>query len=250
MHKYEQITPQTTPDYRERIANMTQEIWPLFMLQSPIADMYWEDLFTRFPAYQFAFWDADAGQIIAKGNSIPLAWDGDPADLPDGGWDWAFKQSVADHKAGRTPRTQCGLQIAIMPAYQGKGVSKLMLKAMRAIGKNRGLEKLILPVRPSMKSLYPLTPMDNYIEWKNDEGVPFDPWLRVHVRNGGKIIKTCHTAMEIGGTIAQWEEWTKMRFPESGDYVISGALSPVNMNLTKNEGMYTEPNVWVHHSIT
>ncbi len=249
MHKYKLITPQTTPDYRERIANMSEEIWPLFMLQSAVADMYWENLFTRFSAWQFALWDTNTEQIVAKGNSIPLAWQGDPADLPDGGWDWAFKQSVADHKAGRTPHTQCGLQIAIRPAYQGKGISKLMLEAMRAIGKKMGLKRLVIPVRPSMKAVYPLTPMDNYIKWQNDEGLPFDPWLRVHVRNGGKIIKSCHTAMKIGGSIAQWESWTKMRFPESGEYVVSGALSPVKMDITQNEGMYTEPNVWVLHQI-
>jgi len=255
MNTYELITPQTHPDYRKRIANMSEEIWPLFMLQSPISDLYWEDLFTRFSAYQFALWDNATQQIVAKGNSIPLAWDGDLTDLPDGGWDWAFAQSVADHKAGYTPHTQCGLQIAIMPAFQGKGVSKLMVAAMRTIGEKMGLERLIIPVRPSLKSHYPLTPMDNYIKWKNDDGgqnddgLPFDPWLRVHVRNGGQLIKTCHTAMKIGGSIAQWEKWTAMRFPESGNYVVEGALSPVHMNLEQNEGVYIEPNVWVHHPI-
>ena len=249
MNTYELITPQTHPDYRTRIANMTEEIWPLFMLQSPVSATYWKELFTRFSAYQFALWDTATQQIVAKGNSVPLAWDGDLADLPDGGWDWAFVQSVADHKAGRTPQSQCGLQIAIMPAFQGKGVSQIMLEAMRAIGQKMGLKRLILPVRPSMKSGYPLTPMDNYIGWKNDDGLPFDAWLRVHVRNGGDIIKTCHTAMEIGGTIAEWESWTAMRFPESGDYVVSGALSPIHMNLEEDRGLYIEPNVWVHHPL-
>jgi hypothetical protein len=34
----------------------------------------------------------------------------------------------------------------------------------------------------------------------------------------------------ISGTVAEWEEWTGMRFPDSGAYVVPGALVPVDID--------------------
>ena len=124
-----------------------------------------------------------------------------------------------------------------------------MVQAMRAIGQSKGLKYLLAPVRPNEKSKYPLTSIDDYITWRTDDGLPFDAWLRVHARIGGKIIKPCHEAMTIRGTQPEWEEWTGLKLPQSGRYVIPGALNPMGMNLEKDEGIYVEPNVWTLHEI-
>ena len=124
-----------------------------------------------------------------------------------------------------------------------------MVKAMGAIGKSKGFNNLVAPVRPNQKSKYPLTSIDDYITWKTDEGLPFDAWLRVHVRAGARIIKPCHQAMIIRGTRAEWEEWTGLKFPQSGGYVVPGALNPMEMDVEKDEGIYIEPNVWMVHEI-
>ena len=55
--------------------------------------------------------------------------------------------------------------------------------------------------------------------------------------------------MTITGTIAEWEEWTGLRFFESGRYVIPGALVPVEMDVQGDLGTYVEPIVWVVHEI-
>jgi hypothetical protein len=55
--------------------------------------------------------------------------------------------------------------------------------------------------------------------------------------------------MRIPGSISDWEQWTGLKFFESGDYVIEGALNPVNIDLEKDLGIYTEPNVWVLHQL-
>jgi hypothetical protein len=55
--------------------------------------------------------------------------------------------------------------------------------------------------------------------------------------------------MTIPGTIAQWEAWTGMRFFESGEYIIPGALEPVQIEIEKDLGTYIEPNVWVLHEV-
>ena len=55
--------------------------------------------------------------------------------------------------------------------------------------------------------------------------------------------------MRIAGTVAQWEEWTELAFPESGSYVVPGALVPVEIDREQDEGLYVEPNVWMVHSL-
>jgi hypothetical protein len=122
-----------------------------------------------------------------------------------------------------------------------------MVQAMRSIGVSKGFKNLVAPVRPSQKSQYPLISIDDYITWTNGDGLPFDAWLRVHARLGAKIIKPCHQAMKISGTIATWEEWTGLKFPQSGQYVIPGALNPMEMDIESDKGIYIEPNVWMHH---
>ncbi len=40
-----------------------------------------------------------------------------------------------------------------------------------------------------------------------------------------------------------------MRFPESGAYVVAGALEPATIDCEKNAGRYYDANVWMKHSI-
>jgi GNAT superfamily N-acetyltransferase len=248
-HPYRLVQPKDRSDYDDLVAGVARQSWPEFMLNDPIADRHWDDLFERFADYQFSLLAPDEDVVVGMGNSVPLAWTDALADLPDEGWDWAFVQAVEDHAAGRQPAIQCALQIALPPARQGQGISRLMVQAMRAIGAARGFSQLIAPVRPSAKSRYPLTSIDRYVEWTTGEGLPFDPWLRVHARLGAHIIKVCHRAMMIPGTIAQWEQWTGLRFPDSGPYIVPGALNPVTMDAEADRGFYVEPNVWMVHAL-
>ena len=118
---------------------------------------------------------------------------------------------------------------------------------MRALAEERGMHSLVAPVRPTLKSSYPLAPFDRYVGWKWDDGTPFDPWLRVHHRLGAEFMKIMPGALVVTGTIPEWEEWTGMSFPESRAYVVPGARQPVQMDLERNEGRYEDPNVWMRH---
>jgi len=187
--------------------------------------------------------------MAAMANSLPFYWDKPLEDLPEGGWDWVFLKAIDDHKKGTKPNIQSAIQINIHPEYQGQGLSPVMVNAMREIGISKDFRDLVAPVRPSQKSSYPLTSIDDYIKWTNDKGLPFDAWLRVHVRAGARIIKPCHEAMTIHGTRAEWEKWTGLVFPQSGKYIVPGALIPITMDIEKDEGVYIEPNVWMQHPL-
>ncbi len=247
--RFQLFTPLDTPDYDACLRGLPEAAWPLFMLYDPIADRLWDHLVADFPEYQFALRDLETGKAVAQANSLPLHWDADSFDLPEGGWDWAFAQGVADQAQGLAPRTQCALQIAIHPDYRGQGFSTWMVEHMRSIGAAKGFARLIAPVRPSQKSQYPLIPMAEYIQWKTAAGLPFDAWLRVHVRLGARIVKPCHQAMEIRGSRADWERWTGLTFPGSGQYVLPGGLAPLEFDARQDQGVYIEPNVWTVHDL-
>jgi hypothetical protein len=55
--------------------------------------------------------------------------------------------------------------------------------------------------------------------------------------------------MYIPGKIEDWEEWTNMKIPGSGEYVVDGALVPVKVDSIKNIGEYVEPNVWMSYEL-
>ena len=248
-NRFQVIAPNDLTDYRDRANEIAEASWPEFMLHDPIADEYWHELFDRFSDYQFAMLDVETNRMAAMGNSLPFHWDKELSDLPEGGWDWVFVRATEDHKNGITPNIQSAIQIAIHPDYQGQALSTKMVQAMRAIGESKGFKNLVAPVRPNEKSKYPLISIDDYITWKTNDGMPFDAWLRVHARIGARIIKPCHEAMTIRGTRLEWEEWTGMKFPQSGKYIISGALGPIEIDIDKNDGIYVEPNVWIVHEI-
>jgi hypothetical protein len=248
--QFQVISSSRDQNFRQMVSPLAEACWPEFMLHDSVADKYWGQLFERFSDYQFGLLDISTNQAIAMGNSVPLQWNNDFADLPERGWDWAFEKAVIDAENGASPNILCALQIEIHPEYQGKGLSLNLIQTMKSIGKSMGFNNLIAPVRPNLKCLYPLINIDRYLTWKSNEGSPFDTWIRVHSKVGAKIIKVCHQSMHIRGNCEEWESWTGLTFRESNQYIISGALNPVEINLETNEGIYVEPNVWVVHNIT
>jgi GNAT superfamily N-acetyltransferase len=206
---------------------------------------YWNRVLEEHPALQFVLCD-EREEVLASGHSLPLYWDGTVEGLPSG-YDGAL---VRGFEAPRhSPNTLCALAVIVARTHRGKGISSRAVSVMKALAKARGYAHLIAPVRPNRKSLYPLTPMERYIRWRREDGAPFDPWLRVHWKLGAQILKVASNSMEVRGSVAQWEKWTGMRFPDSGEYVVPGALTPVAMDLEKDEGVYRDPNVWMAYRL-
>jgi GNAT superfamily N-acetyltransferase len=129
---------------------------------------------------------------------------------------------------------------------QGEGLSTHLVEAMRGLAREHGFPALVAPVRPTWKERYPLIPMERYARWTRDDGLPFDPWLRVHAKLGAELLEVCPASMRIEGSAAEWEEWTGLVFPDDGDYLVRGALVPVRVEA--GHGVYVEPNVWMRHA--
>lgn len=242
------LQPNELSKYREATTQLAKDSWPEFMWHDEIAKAHWREFFDRFAKYQSVMLETETNQVVALGHSFPFYWNHPLADLPEEGWDWVFQKAVDDSKKGIEPNILAAVFVGVREEYKKHGLSRTILLSFQPTARAHGFENLVIPVRPNEKPRYPLISMDDYITWKADAGVPFDSWLRIQQRAGGKIIKVCHRSKTVRGTRAEWESWTGMKFPQSGRYIVPGALEPIEMNVEKDEGIYVEPNVWMQHS--
>jgi GNAT superfamily N-acetyltransferase len=161
---------------------------------------------------------------------------------------WPEFMWFADLRQGRRPTVSSALEILIRPSHLGRGLSHRMLAAMRAAVKAKGHTTLFAPVRPNGKA-DAMLPMTEYVVQDRDDGLPTDPWLRVHVKAGAKIVKVAPRSMVIAGSRAEWREWTGVPFDTTGDVIVPKALVPVHVDVTHDHAVYVEPNVWVQHDL-
>ena len=244
---YKLVTKNERPDLIRVGDDIVEAVYPEFMMHDAVANQLFFQLYEKF--HEFQYWLLDGKEIVGIGNCIPILWNDELINLPEEGRDWAIVKGFKDKEKNIKPNLLCALSITINPKFQGKGISTKMIRSMVQIGKKHKLESLIIPVRPTLKKDHPFIEMEKYISWKREDGQLFDPWLRVHEKLGGEIIKVCSKAMKISGTISDWENWTGMKFTESGKYIVREALEQVEINVEENEGIYIEPNVWVEHKI-
>jgi GNAT superfamily N-acetyltransferase len=229
---------------RPDLAARTSEIptvWPEFMLHDAVVERYWSLLRNELPQFQLVLYDEVSDTVVGEGRTAPFRWDGLPAGLDD-----VLIRAFADDGA---PTALSACVAIVTPDRRGEGLSGRLIEGMRRLAYDHGLKRFVAPVRPTSKTRYPLTPMERYARWCRGDGLPFDPWIRVHARLGGELIEVCERSMLISGSVAAWESWTSMEFPDSGSYVIDGALVPITIEREADRGDYVEPNVWMRHQV-
>ncbi len=231
--------------YEKACEEIMAEIWPEAIRASKVVKEYWPQLAACFPGYQLVCL-SKAGEIIGFVNTVPFYWEEPLENLPEEGWDWLIEKGVRDYEKGVVPNCLGGLQIGIAKKYQGKGYSKEIIKIGKELLRKEGLSYFVIPIRPTGKHQYPLINMAEYITWERG-GKPYDPWISIHKKCGAEIVKVCHKAMVITGTVLEWERWTGLTMQTSGSYIVKGVLHPVEIDVEKNQGIYEEANVWIYY---
>jgi len=239
----EVVTAAERPDrwQQARQDGLFDDVWPEYNLHGNDTPAYFSLLFPRYPQYQALFLDRRCDRVIGRGRTIPFRWDGTLGDLPSG-IDAVGLRAAAE---SGTPAALSALAAEIDREYQGSGLSRLMVSAMTAIARMNGLRCLVAPVRPNWKDRYPITPIGRYASWSRPDGLPFDPWMRVHARLGGRILRAEPRSLHIVAPVADWQAWTGLAFPADGRYVFPGGLAP--LSVSGGTGDYWEPNVWMAH---
>jgi GNAT superfamily N-acetyltransferase len=241
---YSVYTHVERPDLAERAAQAGDEVWPEYNRHGDVVNRFWRRMRVTFPELQFVLYDEEHDDLVAEGHTLALPWDGTEEGLP-AGFDGIFERSFGDE-----PSTAlCAMAAEIWPSHQGAGLAPRLLELMGQIGRSHGYADLLAAVRPSWKARYPLVPIEAYAQWQREDGLPFDPWIRVHVRMGAEILRPEPRSLKISGTVAEWEDWTQMQFPVNGEYVFPEGLTTVSIDRDRDAGLYYEPNVWLRHRL-
>lgn len=224
------------------------DAWPEFMLHDPIGNSLMGEVHELY-ADQCVVATED-GELIAHGRSVPFAFPTERrTELPDAGWDRVLTWAHWDQANGVETNVSSAVEILIRPTHLGRGLSSEMLGALRLAVQAKGHRTLYAPVRPNGKT-DPNPPMTSYVEQVRADGLPVDPWLRVHVKAGATIVKVAPASMVVPGSLAQWREWTGLPFDADGFVEVPKALVPVHCSLSHDYAVYVEPNVWVKHDLS
>ena len=220
--------------------------WPEFMRHDPIGGLFYRRIEARFAEFVLVGQD-EAGEVVACAYSVPFVLEGE--ELPDNGWDSVIRSGVLASIGGQEPDAISAVEIAVRSDRQGEGISAQMLVALRDNAARLGFAELVAPVRPNGKADIH-EPMSTYAFRVREDGLPVDPWLRVHVRVGGRIGKVAPRSMVVPGTLEEWRAWTGLPFDTTGPVLVPQALAPVYCDVEHGVAVYVEPSVWVVHPAT
>jgi len=138
------------PDLWERARSQFDDVWPEYNRHGIHTGEYFGALVPRYARFQILLTDERTGNVIGRGRTIPLRWDGTLGDLP-AGIDAAGQRAL---HAEATPDTLCALAAEVASGHQGRGLSRLVLLAMGHVARAAGFATLVAPVRPSAKDRY------------------------------------------------------------------------------------------------
>ncbi|WP_030910257.1 hypothetical protein [Streptomyces sp. NRRL F-5126] len=241
--KIERTDARTWPD--EQMKELFSEGFPQFI----VADRLVSDYLGRVQEY-FAELDLmliDENNVpVAGGWGVPIRWDGTEEDLPTG-YTQSLVRAVEGREQGVEADTLVVCAAIVTPSLKGRGLAGEVITALRRAAGEAGLARVLAPVRPTTKARYPLAPIETFMAWKREDGMSLDPWIRTHQRLGAELLAAAPVSQTMTGTVAEWEGWTGMVFPESGDYVIPDGLSLLTVDRSADQGTYREPNVWMRH---
>jgi hypothetical protein len=229
----------------EQMADLFSDGFPSFITADKLAAQYVGRVREWFPEWNLILVD-DEKNPAATGWGIPVRWDSTVTDLPTGYTD-AMIRAVEGRERGIAADTLviCGAVVA--GRLKGRGLAGQLLAALRDTAVRAGLTRVIAPVRPTLKQQYPLTPVETFMTWTRPDGTALDPWIRTHLRLSASILAAAPASQTMTGTVAEWEQWSGIALPSSGDYVIPQGLNVLHVDREADLGTYVEPNIWIRH---
>jgi hypothetical protein len=126
------------------VGRLAVEGWPTFLLHGDIT--YWDTLFDEFAELQILLC-VPANTVVAVGHTIPFVWDAVP-DYPPPTMAGLMDCAVRSRRNRTTPNTFSAFAALVTTSHQRRGLSAEILRCRRS---------LVAPVRPILKSAYPLS---------------------------------------------------------------------------------------------
>ncbi|KFY08127.1 hypothetical protein V492_06526 [Pseudogymnoascus sp. VKM F-4246] len=276
-------------------------IWPEWIKHTASTDKYWKLMTTIPDIAQLQFMvvvpdptDNTGLKVIARARSIPFHRHNSHipesckaifGPLPDGGLDdvlrlgmeYYLNLDVGKSSSKLEPNTLSALGITVDPAWRNKGTASLLIHTLKQAAAKMGLRHLVVPARPTLKYRYLDVDMTEYVLWGQSGAVhtsfenitlsgdrPFDPWLRLHVSLGARMVKIAPSSMTVEADTSTWTRWLgtdifKERAAEAEadkagqetvTIVIPGGLAKLSYFPSAGIARYVEPNVWMEYDLT
>lgn len=229
-------------------AELTAQLWPNYLVQEsdiPEPGLKFEitpeEFARRFPVWGIR--EDHTNELMAFINAVQLHVDLSAAQLPQNGWTFAIQAAAKNQQ----PNCLCLLVANVNPKARGHGFSQTLVDRAKQATRELGFNTMIAPVRPTLKSNFPLMPMEDYMAKRSDDGEIYDPWIRMHIKSGGQVTNVCSESVRIAATLSKWREWTGLALTKSGLEILPQGLAPLEVNVEKNVAVYCEPNVWVRY---
>lgn len=239
---FEVALPHEAPGLTAQIAY--EPLWPRFLFAAPSMRLY-RPLAALWPYAQLLLAEPGSGRLLGWMDTAPARWDGDDEGLPDG-WDALMERAVEDLRAGREPDTLAMMSLSLLPGARGRGLGGACIELARTLAASLSLRAVLAPVRPTLKSAHPHMDMGDYVRRTRPDGLPEDPWLRAHMRAGGRFAGVAERSTVLEARLTDWEDWGAALSP-TGTWTVEGALAPLTPLPDGRSARYTEPNVWVVH---
>ena len=234
------------PDLWERGIE-SADVWPEYNLHGDVLNQWWGLLDEELPELQFVLHDDETDTVVAEGHTGAFVWDGDDATLPRRDRPGASRRSSAT--AGRAPpvNTLCALAAESPRDGRRRGLAVEILGAMRTIAERHGLAPPGRPGAAVLEGALPRHPDRGVRPLAPPRRQLLDPWMRVHERLGARVSTPLPESLLITGSVLEWESWTGLPLPASGDFVFPEGLAPLHVDLDADRATYWEPNVWMVH---
>ena len=239
------VSHKDRPEFSGRLSELEGESFPEFLLHDGF-DECRPHLLGEFARYQLYCIDSDGGNLLGAGNALPYFRQ---ADEPLPKFQQLLTMAPEQFRQGIMPNILCPVQAMVVNDARGSGVSDRVISACMELASADGLKAVCVPVRPTLKPLYPLAPIERYVTWTRENGEKFDPWLRMQERTGAEFTEIAYDSTVITATVSDWEAWTGMKFPETGEYVIQGGHVPLVIDCENDTGRYSEPHVWYTYQV-
>lgn len=235
------------PDEAQKIYDSLEEPnWAPWLRATP------ETLARRaeiFPEGQLAVWEGE--RPIASISLNRFNFDGNPENLPT--WDeLAGSPSTYEQTFVPDGNAVGMMSINVSPDYQGKGLTKTIIAAVKDLKPRIGIEHVMGSFRPSQFGDYshekPYAHFTSYVDERNPEGMPLDAWLRALHRNGMVQLRIDDAAMVVPDVSREEfdsyraaytpEKWKQIapsvwRCGETGVWIVG-----------EKTAAYVESNVW------
>ena len=193
----------------------------------------------------------EGNNLMSHGILCKIFWDGDTKNLPNDGWTGSTITAYKNNLEKIETNTMVGLFAHVSKKFRNQKLSGSLVDNMKKIAKKNKF-KLIIPLRPPSRyeKEYCNMEFEKFCNLKTEEGMPKDPWFRLHKKLNAKFLKISKTSHQRAMSLSTFNNlFGKKNITKTGyyDFEIFGNWHNIYIDLILNIAVMNEGCQWVEH---